>query len=74
MITGKKNLLIAALEVVAVGIFLKIGYHLGNKLIEKVEGPQSSKKKEDLKSKEADGSGGRRRVVEDVTGNKLSLF
>ncbi len=69
MITGKKNLLIAALEVVAVGIFLKIGYHLGNKLIDKVD----SKLNKGSNSKDSAG-GGRKRVVEEFTDNELSVI
>lgn len=73
MITGKKNLFLAALEVIAIGIFLKIGYHIGNKLIEKVE-KTNPKKKKKSNTPTAEGSGGRRKVVEEITGNKLSLL
>lgn len=72
MITGKKNLFIAALEVVAVGVCLKIGYHLGNKLVEKIEGTGHQKKK--AQDKENEGVGGRKRVVEDMTDNQLALL
>lgn len=72
MITGKKNLFIAALEVVAVGVCLKIGYHLGNKLVEKIEGTGRQKKK--AQDKENEGVGGRKRVVEDMTDNQLALL
>ena len=73
MMTGKKNLFIAALEVVAIGICLKIGYHLGNKLIEKVDGTALTKKK--IKNKENEENfGGRKRVLEDATDNELSLL
>jgi len=74
MITGKKNLLVAALEVVAVGIFLKIGYHLGGKLIEKVEGPKPLKKKKDSESRDMDDGGGRKRAVEGLTDTNLNLL
>lgn len=73
MITGKKNLLIASLEIVAVGICLKIGYHIGNKLIGKLDGAALAKKK--LKNKENEEVfGGRKRVVESVTGEKLAIL
>ena len=73
MITGKKNLFIAALEVVAVGIFLKFGYHLGNKLIEAVEKPKTNSKKKNV-PQEMDPAGGRKRVLEEMTGNEMSLL
>lgn len=60
--------LFAGLEIIAIGALLKIGYHVGSKILKEC-GETEVKRYPKIRVR-----GGRKRVLEQTTGNELSLI
>jgi hypothetical protein len=59
--------LLFSVEMITIGALLKVGYHMGGKILKSCGEKESPKPKADVK-------GGRKRVLEHATGNELSIF
>lgn len=60
--------IVAGLEIIAIGALLKVGYHVGDKFLKNC-GEKEVKKYPKIRVR-----GGRKRVLEQTTGNELSIF